>query len=236
MIKSKIEWTDYTINPVKGLCPVACSYCYARRMYQRFHWNPEVRFDWSVANDLAKIKKPSRIFWGSTMELFGDWIDPEWIRLILEAVKRHSEHTHIFLTKRPHHLKQWAFPDNAWVGVSTTGNDNRVRLEDIFKPIQAKVKFLSVEPLLGYTPLDFRWVDWVIIGQQTPVSKATTPRIEWLLDLVEQADRDKCKVFLKNNLMPMLEKFGETNSCAKSESRVLSTLFDANGRLRQEYP
>lgn len=36
MPKSKIEWTDYSINPIKGLCPVACkdnqgkSYCYAR--------------------------------------------------------------------------------------------------------------------------------------------------------------------------------------------------------------
>lgn len=30
MQKTKIPWADYTINPVKGLCPMACSYCYAR--------------------------------------------------------------------------------------------------------------------------------------------------------------------------------------------------------------
>ena len=48
MNKTKIEWTDYTINPVKGLCPMACSYCYARAMYKRFRWNPEIRYDdWS---------------------------------------------------------------------------------------------------------------------------------------------------------------------------------------------
>lgn len=41
MNKTKIPWCDYTINPVKGLCPVDCkdnegkSYCYARRLSQK---------------------------------------------------------------------------------------------------------------------------------------------------------------------------------------------------------
>ena len=54
---TKIEWCDYTINPVKGLCPMACSYCYARRMYKRFKWNPEIRFLWSWDESLTRIKK-----------------------------------------------------------------------------------------------------------------------------------------------------------------------------------
>ncbi len=53
MNKTKIEWCDYTINPVKGLCPMVCSYCYARRMYQRFKRNPEVRFEPEVFIDAA---------------------------------------------------------------------------------------------------------------------------------------------------------------------------------------
>lgn len=28
MNKTKIEWADYTINPVKGLCPMACPVCF----------------------------------------------------------------------------------------------------------------------------------------------------------------------------------------------------------------
>ena len=38
MNKSKIEWTDYSWNPIKGLCPVGCWYCYAKKMYKRFGW------------------------------------------------------------------------------------------------------------------------------------------------------------------------------------------------------
>ena len=51
MQKTKIEWTDYTWNPIKGLCPVDCklpdgrSYCYAKRIYQRFKWNPKIGFE-----------------------------------------------------------------------------------------------------------------------------------------------------------------------------------------------
>ncbi len=29
MGKTDIEWCNFSINPVKGLCPVGCSYCYA---------------------------------------------------------------------------------------------------------------------------------------------------------------------------------------------------------------
>ena len=85
LYKTKTEWCDYVINPIKGLCPVDCkdnqgkSYCYARRMYKRFKWNPEIRF---VKERLIMPSIPSRFFIGSTMELFGDWIKDEWMEEI----------------------------------------------------------------------------------------------------------------------------------------------------------
>jgi protein gp37 len=230
MQKSKIEWCDYTINPVKGLCPMACPYCYARAMYKRFKWNPEIRFDWSVYNDLPKIKKPSRIFWGSTMELFGEWVESEWMRLIFEAVKAFPQHTHIFLTKRPLRLKKFSpFPDNAWVGVSTTGNDSRSYLEENFSNIQAKVKFVSIEPLLGYTPMDFRWVNWIIIGQQTPERFKTFPHMQWVRDIVKDADNEKVSIFIKDNMKELIFTAG-------IKYKSLDWALDNHGKLRQELP
>jgi protein gp37 len=79
-MSSRIEWLKdpitgkpgYTINPVKGLCPVGCSYCYARRMYKRFKWNPEIRYDRPLMYiEPFNIKKPSKIFIGSTQNLKG---------------------------------------------------------------------------------------------------------------------------------------------------------------------
>ena len=210
-MKSKIEWCDYTINPVKGLCPMVCPYCYARRMYKRFKWNPNIRADWQETGKLPN--KPSRIFVGSTMELFGEWIKPEWMEEIFKMVKRYPQHTFIFLTKQPQNLIKWSpFPDNCWVGVSWIGDDESRPLRHIVD-IKAPVKFISFEPLLEFC----HWwtsdllqqsfikagINWVIIGAQTPYSKKTAPRIEWVKEIVDAADKAKIPVFLKNNLIKL---------------------------------
>ncbi len=210
--RTRIEWCDYSINPVKGLCPVACPYCYARTMYHRYKWNPVIRFEWAVANHLGKMKPGSKVFWGSTMELFGPWIDPEWRRLILAAPTWATGLTHIFLTKLPQNLpREW--PDNCWVGTSITHDGIGERnygctgaipsLEDV----NAKVKFISFEPLLS--PVEFKryvgFVDWVIIGAQTPYNKKTAPKKEWIDEIVDAADIGHIPVFLKDNLRPILK-------------------------------
>lgn len=236
MAKTKIEWCDFSINPVKGLCPMACSYCYARRMYKRFKWDETIKYDMSVWNSVSKIHKPSKIFVGSTMELFGKWIPDRWIEKILGMTSNYPQHTFIFLSKKPSELQRWSpFPKNCWVGVSTTGFDVRSSLEYVFKDIQATVKFVSIEPFLDYTPMDFRWVNWVIIGQQTPPKKSTEPHLIWLLRTAEEADKLNKPVFLKDNLLPLIERVLPEN-CVRTEARVLNILFDNNGKLRQEFP
>jgi len=181
MNKTKIEWCDYTINPVKGLCPMACPYCYARAMYKRFKWNPEIRFDLSALDSIDKIPAGSRIFVGSTMELFGDWIDESILsRIFNVTVLNHPEHTFIFLTKQPQNLPKWSpFPENCWVGRTVTDDFTFRRDTAVFQKVKAKVKFISFEPLLRW---DFkadwdkdndrlvRWlegINWLIIGACT---------------------------------------------------------------------
>ena len=209
MNKTRIEWCDYTINPVKGLCPMACSYCYARRMYKRFKWNPSIRYDPSVFIDLPN--RPSRIFVGSTMELFGEW--NYWMDEIISLCQRNSEHTFIFLTKQPQNLIKWSpFPENCRVGATVTDRYSYERALKGLSYVDAKVRFLSFEPLLGYVaPLgrDFDIFHWVVIGQQTPVKKATMPKIEWIREIVDACDKAKIPVFQKNNLFPSLIGYGE---------------------------
>ena len=213
---------------------MACPYCYARRMYKRYHWDETIRFEPEVFNELWKLDIGKRIFVGSTMELFGPWVKDEWIEQIFTAVRETPEHTFIFLTKKPGHLPKWSpFPDNAWIGVSTTGYDGRSGLEDIFAPIRAKVKFVSIEPLLDYTPMDFRWVDWVIVGRQTPISAKTMPRVAWIQDIVRLAEKDGASVFLKDNLRSLLT---ETCRCGCGEYHWFDWAMGQDGKLRQESP
>jgi len=217
MNRTKIEYVDYTINPVKGKCPMGCSYCYARRMYDRFKWNPEIRYEPEVFIDLNLISSGSKIFVGSTMELFGDWVDKRWLKdMFYWWIPRHKDKTFIFLTKCPQNLGRWSpFPENCWVGITAT---NAKMFKDAFvglSEITARVKFISIEPMLEriYHPLYVcqdmidlmvTYVDWLIIGQQTPVSKKTEPKLEWIKEIVEAADKASIPVFLKDNLKPLL--------------------------------
>lgn len=231
MSKTKIEWCDYTINPVKGLCPMTCSYCYARRMYKRFKWNSEIRFDY----DFLDWKPPteSKVFIGSTIELFGGWIKPDWMARILAWCKQNYECTFIFLTKQPQNLIKWSpFPNNCWVGVSAT---NESMLDSAFLWLlntEARVKFISFEPLLEHVRLEVAdlilapKINWLIIGQQTPPSKKTEPKIEWIREIVEAANKAKIPVFLKDNLLELVNY----------DSPETDFAFNKEGYYRQEFP
>lgn len=252
MNKTKIEWCDYAINLVKGLCPMACDYCYARRMYKRYKWNPEITFDAAVWNDVAKIKKPSRVFVGSTMELFGEWVKREWMEYIFKLVKFYPKHTFIFLTKQPQNLAKWSpFPENCWVGVSVTNCIQYANALTGLGQIKATVKFISFEPLLERIfadnwgsdiprlTLQLTGINWLIIGQQTPVSKKTEPKLGWIKEIVEAAEKAKIPVFLKDNLNSL---FAANNCKGFKEYRDKFFTFEdfekdgTRWHLRQEFP
>jgi protein gp37 len=234
MNKTNIEWCDYTINPVKGLCPVGCSYCYARAMYKRFKWNPEIRLQPYWWDGLTELK-PSRIFVGSTMELFGDWVKPEWLTQIFGMCAAYKKHTFIFLTKQPQNLLKWSpFPENCWTGFTATNEESWLYGIDKMRYVKAKVKFVSFEPLLEAIDL-IRFIydvplDWLIIGQQTPISAKTQPKIEWIQEIVEAADKAGIPVFLKDNSENLLPRDGFIVPMNK-------TFYNQGTRkLRQEFP
>lgn len=242
MGKTKIEWCDYTINPVKGLCPMACPYCYARRMYKRFHWNETIQYDNSVFLDIPNRDKPSRIFVGSTMELFGNWVKKDWMSDIMASVYGRPEHTFIFLTKQPYILVKWSpFPDNCHIGISVTGTNNisTQTFGHCLSSIDAKVKFISFEPLLdlptwwGTNNLSKSFekagVNWIIIGQQTPPNKNKQPKLEWIKEIIDASDSMNIPVFLKDNLKPLLPEISPFYNVCDEEP--MATL-----RLRQEFP
>ena len=220
LTKTRIEWLrnpvtgelGFSINPVRGRCPNPdCPLgegCYARRLYKRFKWNPEIRFEPMV----NLPKKPSRIFVGSTMELFGEWIDAFWLDSIFRTVRDNPQHTFIFLTKCPQNLAKWnPYPQNCYIGVSVC---NDVMLDvavEKLEDIQAKTKFLSIEPLMGKITLSsdyafyYSGINWLILGCQTPMSEKTLPKREWVDEIISAADKAGIPAFVKE---PMASHFG----------------------------
>ncbi len=200
MNKTKIEWCDYTINPIKGMCKNDCWYCYAKRMYERFGWDKKIRVDDKCLKDLDEIKKPSKIFVGSMHDLFGDWIEDKFISGLIFYLSHYPQHIFIFLTKYPKRYSEFTFPSNCWLGTTITGEEKPIeqyRKTQALHEIKKNLKFVSCEPLLGRVQIQ-EWVDWVIVGGLTPKAKHD---VDWVNEIIIDCKKyDEIPIFLKDNL------------------------------------
>lgn len=196
--KTKIEWCDYTVNPIKGICKYGCDYCYAIRLYKRFKWNPEIRLDMSTFGGIENLKAGSKIFIGSTHDLFGDWILDDWINQIILEAGRHPNIIFIFLTKNPKRYRNFMFHKNMWLGYSTTG----ALYHEWDTTHGDNIKFISIEPMAGeLTNTSYLHnINWVIIGAETGNRKGKVKLDnQWLYDALGKLDKLNIPVFIKNN-------------------------------------
>jgi protein gp37 len=191
MNKTKIEWTDWTWNPVTG-CKHGCSYCYARRIAMRFtkHFKPTFYEERLIQP--YRRNKSSKIFVCSMADLFGDWVPKAWIWQILDVVRMCDWHTFQFLTKNPKRYDEFNFPGNCWLGV-TIDYPNQKKI-DLLNKKKFHYKFISFEPILDdMSSLDLSGIDLCIIGRDTSPG-AELPKQEWIDSVKHQ------NIFLKKNL------------------------------------
>lgn len=210
MNRTKIEWTDYTWNPIKGLCPVGCWYCYARRMYKRFGWEDTIFMQESELYEPAKLKKPSKIFICSTIELFHLEVKFN-TGAIFNVIKENPQHTFQILTKFPENIDR-PMPDNVWLGVTITGEEGSWEKTAILHKLKAKKKFISLEPFLEHRIFDWEGIDWLIIGRLTGHGRKYDPQRDWIESRVKIMRNAGIPIFLKNNLKdiwkePLIQEF-----------------------------
>jgi protein gp37 len=201
--KTRIEFCDYTWNPVVG-CRHGCEYCYARGIFQRFHRH-RLGFEWTDPHLLPerlgephRVQRPSLVFVGSMTDLFGDWAPKEWIEAVLAVVREANRHTFAFLTKNPARYQEFHFPENVWLGATATNQTMADRALDALGVFEGKsVRYLSCEPLLEPIRLT-RCPEWVGIGARTG-RKPFHPPEEWVEILTADARRGGAAVFLKRS-------------------------------------
>ena len=198
--QSAIEWTEATWNPVTGCTKVSpgCKYCYAERLASRLKEmglrNYANGFELTLHEHMLRKplswKKPQMIFVNSMSDLFHDAVPILFIQRVFGVMRRAAWHHFQVLTKRAERLEKLSpeidWPDNVWMGVSVENQDYTPRI-DCLRKAGAKVKFLSLEPLLGPLPdLELSGIDWVIVGGES--GPGARPMEE---DWVRQI-RDKC--------------------------------------------
>lgn len=194
--KGKIDWTDFSWNPISG-CLYGCPYCYLDRI-SKFDKTP--KFHPERLKDIEKIKFPSKIFTGSSGDMMGEWIIHEQIESVIKMMEKHPEHTFQILTKNPKRYLEFHFPENVWLGTTIDGN---IRLHNLswLRGKENKL-FVSFEPLLErLNPEQYvlSGINWVIIGGKSgsPIFK---PPQEWINEIISKArENPALPVFIKNN-------------------------------------
>lgn len=199
MRRTKIEWCDFTWNPVIG-CRGGCPYCYARRMASRFHMTEDFSVPtWSDHNfERPFPRRPSRIFVNSMSDV-ADW-EAVWTERVCKTVDAAPQHTFLFLSKRPWDWRGLSLGPNAMLGYSVTQQADVARLA---AGRRFGVEFLSIEPLLGPVTLPEKWTNirWIIVGAETGNRKGKVrPSINWLLDVHGYAQEHSVPLFFKESL------------------------------------
>lgn len=240
---SKIEWTDHTFNPWEGCQKVGpgCDHCYAETRNARFsggqavNWGPGAPrrrtseanwrkpLAWNAAHFefFAKHRRRQRVFCASLADVFDNEVDPKWRRDLFDIIELTPNLDWLLLTKRignvvrmlPSH--DWAARGNVWLGATIVNQEEADRDIPKLLAVPARVRFLSMEPLLGPVDLSavkftaspgyfgdaLQWhhqpycsrherypaVDWVIVGGESgPGARPMHP--DWARSL-----RDQCK-------------------------------------------
>jgi protein gp37 len=212
---SKIEWTDATWNPVRGCIKISpgCKHCYAETFAERFRGVPahpyEQGFDLRLIPEKLTEpllwKKPKTVFVNSMSDLFQKHVPDEYIQAVVQVMELADWHTYQVLTKRADRMSELlrgklasaAKKPHIWWGVSVEDKRYGVPRIEHLRAAPARVRFLSIEPLLeDVGTLNLDQINWVIVGGESgPGARPMKP--EWVLSLREQCERAKVPFFFK---------------------------------------
>lgn len=230
---SRIEWTEATWNPTVGCTKISpgCKHCYAETMAKRLQamGTPgyENGFKLTILPDrlaepLAR-RKPTVYFVNSMSDLFHKGVGDGDIAQVFDVIRRCPQHTFQVLTKRADRMA-WFFrnrevPNNAWLGVSVEDRSYGVPRISALRQVHARIRFLSVEPLLSDVGvLDLTGIHWVIVGGESG-PKARPMHLDWVENVRQQCEDQGVQFFFK--------QWGGWGADGKRRSKK------ANGRLLQ---
>lgn len=241
--ETEISWTDSTANFWWGCMKVSpgCKNCYAETLSKRYGkaiWGTPETTDrelkvgiWKELpkwNEQAKRKgKRRRVFVQSMADFFEDHPQAsKWRKDAMQLIEKCEWLDFQILTKRPENVRamafQWlafGFPDNVWIGTSVENQEMAdKRIPELLK-IPAKVRFLSMEPLLEKVDLSeplsvdselAEWIgenvssllfpsdllNWVIVGGESGHSKRPF-NPDWARSIRDQCQDAGISFFMK---------------------------------------
>lgn len=219
---TKIEWCHHTFNPWVGCTRIspACDHCYAaswakrtgnpqlwegdRRRTSEENWRQPMK--WNRGAEGAADRP--RVFCGSLMDFADNQVPARWRDDAWHVVDQCRNLDWMILSKRPQNYAKM-LPDprtgtpewgNGWphVWLGTTVEDRaRLRNIDHLRAVPARVRFLSVEPLLeDLGEIDLTGIHLVIIGGESGAG-ARDFDLEWGRSILDQCAAAGVAAFMK---------------------------------------
>jgi protein gp37 len=219
-----IGWTDSTFNAWWGCTKIApgCDHCYAETLdtrtggdYWGAHARPRPMSDanwkkpprWEREHEAFETEQGHRrrVFCGSMC----DWADknaPDGQRERLWSLIRSTPNLDWqLLTKRAPNIVKYLPPDwaagydNVWLGVTVENRKHGLARLERLRDIPAKVRFLSVEPLLeDLGTLNLTGIDWVIVGGESGPGYRRMDEA-WAENVRVQCEEQGVKFFFKQH-------------------------------------
>ncbi len=236
---------DRALSLVEGCTPVSeeCEHCWSARQSATRQHNPnkktKARYELLVHHTNGKfngvirlmpddIDKPRKVlapkFWSVWNDLFHARVPAEFIHRTILMMFTCLRHTFLVLTKRPERMVEICkgpLPPNLWVGTTVGLEKHTDRIAELIK-VPAKIRFLSLEPLLGPvnvepwlypgagrlvdSPAGQRshvWdqkINWVIIGGESG-GGARPMQESWVQDIVTECEEGGVPVFYKQQIV-----------------------------------
>lgn len=179
---SAIEWTDSTFNPWIGCTKVGpgCDHCYAEADFDlRRHrvqwgagnprsrtslanWQKPLQWDRAHAEFLQIHGRRRRVFCASLADVFDNEVPPEWRMDLFSLIAKTPNLDWLILTKRIGNVMPMCSGDGlmfdmitnrVWLGATICNQEEANRDIPKLLKIPARVRFLSMEPLLEFVDL-----------------------------------------------------------------------------------
>lgn len=133
-------------------------------------------------------------------DLFQPEVPISFINDVFAVMNQTPRHRYQILTKRSQRLRavasEFSWTDNIWMGVSVETERYQYRVDHL-REVPARIRFLSLEPLLGPMPnLDLSGIHWVIVGGESgPRARSLSP--EWVRTIRDQCEIARIPFFFK---------------------------------------
>jgi protein gp37 len=209
--RSRIEWTEFTWNPVTGCTKISagCKHCYAETMARRLKAMGAPGYERGFRLQLRPDRlvepldrtKPTIYFVNSMSDLFHPQVPDHYIDRVFTTMSEATWHIFQVLTKRPERMAQYLgrrrVPEHIWLGTTVENQRHGVPRISHLQKVRSDVRFLSVEPLLqDLGKIDLRGISWVIVGGESgPGARPMHP--DWARNVQRQCEAADVSFFFK---------------------------------------